>query len=65
MAQEHLHPLLGAVPGYSRVQDLDGIQAFLSLREEDREPLITPQTSAQQNGIRRTGEEFELSEYPR
>jgi hypothetical protein len=65
MAQEHLHPLLGAVPGYGRIGDLDGIQAFLSLHEEDREPLIAPEASVQQNRIRRTGEEFELSEYPR
>jgi hypothetical protein len=62
MAQEHLPPLLGAVPG---IQDLDGIQAFLSLHEEDREPLIAPEASVQENRIRRTGEEFELSEYPR
>jgi hypothetical protein len=57
--------LPGAIPGYSRIRDLDGIQAFLSLHQEDREPLITPEASVQQNGIRRTGEEFELSEYSR
>jgi len=56
---------LGAVPGYSRIRDLDGIRAFLSLHQEDREPLITPEASVQQNGIRTTGEEFELSEYSR
>jgi hypothetical protein len=44
--------------------DLDGIKAFLSLPEEDRQPLIAAQAFAQKDRLQRNDEEFELSEYP-